>query len=154
VTTVGYGGGDVAFVTDTVTCYLSGGTLVFSDVNFSEKAQQVQTHAWPPRHSAGADAGGDVDAGSSPGGGGSITAFAACPATHTVAYSCTGGVGPPVVCVARYPSLEVLAQLAPNTQLAVAHLAFSKDGARLLTVGAAPDYTATLWLGLISLAAS
>jgi hypothetical protein len=31
VTTVGYGGGDVAFITDTVTCYLTGGTLVFTD---------------------------------------------------------------------------------------------------------------------------
>jgi len=41
--------------------------------------------------------------------------------------------------------MEVVAQLAPNAQLGIAHLAFSKDGARLLAVGAAPDYTATLW---------
>jgi hypothetical protein len=70
--------------------------------------QTHQTHAWPPRPSED-----DVDAGSSPGGCGSITAFAVCTATRHVAYSCSGGVNPPVVCVAHYPSMEAGAYTRP-----------------------------------------
>lgn len=51
----------------------------------------------------------------------------------------------PNIYIYEYPSLKLYRILRKGTEMAYAHVEFSATGSKLASLGAAPDYTLTVW---------
>lgn len=130
ITTLGHGGGGLAFLDDSALVYAAGCGVVVHDADSG-----VQRHIWTmPDASSG-----------HPPANASRPVFAVCPGGHLMAYV-QQTVQQAVIQVVQQESLLPASTIKDTSRPPeYAALAFSADGVRLLSVGVGPEHLLDVW---------